>query len=55
MILLKYTFNIQWKRKHLSNYKVHKEFNSDFTLHPFTAMEHFDVKTPKYNVTSHYF
>ena len=40
---------------HWKHYKEHKPFNNGFTLHPFTATEHFDVKTPKYNVMSHYF
>jgi len=38
-------------KQHLSKYIEHKQFTSGFTLYPFTATEHFDVKTPKYNVT----
>ena len=39
----------------MSKYIEHKQFYLNFTLYPFTTTEHFDVKTPNYNVTSHFF
>jgi len=55
MIHSKHTFNSVLEEKHVSKYIEHKQFYNDFTLYPFTTTEHFDLKTPKYNVTSHFF
>ena len=54
MIQSKHTFKYVLETKHVSKYIEHKQFYSGFTIYPFIATEHFDVKTPNFNVTSHY-
>jgi len=53
MIQSKHTFNSALET-HMLKYIEHKQFYSGFTLNPFTATEHFDIKIQTYNVKSYF-